>query len=300
MNQIEPTSYPPTRRNGQKALPKRNFFTLTFYELLTIIISAAIPLAIAVYTVIRTNQYTNAENRQLDEQSQIARKSRELDIELAAETRQQQIYDKFIDDVYILHKDGELNDSAEPWAFANARYRVAHLQWDAKRKSDALQFLKDRQLIGRSTCQKGRQSKHSKDIIRLNELNFDHINLASETGKWQVDLTCTHFDQVSMKDAIFTKINFNGASFEESRLNGATFSQSSFAYAIFNRTELHNVDFGDSNLEGAIFDGVDLSTTKLNEKQKQQISINNTTDKMVTMEPELNNCKETTVFIGGY
>ncbi|CAF4507323.1 unnamed protein product, partial [Didymodactylos carnosus] len=41
--------------------------------------------------------------------------------------QQQQIYNDFIDNIYTLHRDSELNETSKPWAFANARYKVARL-----------------------------------------------------------------------------------------------------------------------------------------------------------------------------
>ena len=278
MNRIRPTNFSVTTEEVREKSPKRKYMNLTFYELITIIITIAIPIAIGIYTALTTHQQEKAAAHQLDQQNRIATERREFDLKMAAEVRQQQVYDRFIDDIYTLHKDGELNDSADPWAFANARYRVAHLEWDARRKSLALQFMQEKELIGRNKCQSGCEPKYSKDIIRLNELNFDNVNLTSQTGTLtQMNLKCIHFTQVSMIDATFTHTNFNGASFDGSRLNGAKFSGSSFVCATFNGTELNDVDFGDSDLTGARFTNVNLSTLNLSEKQKQQISVKNTT-----------------------
>ncbi|CAF4207303.1 unnamed protein product, partial [Rotaria sordida] len=68
------------------------------------------------------------------------------------------------------------------WAFANARFRAAHRQWDAIRKADILQFLKENQLIGRKPSIKNRAVKKVDNIIHLNDLNFDNISLTSPTG----------------------------------------------------------------------------------------------------------------------
>jgi sugar lactone lactonase YvrE len=123
--------------------------------------------------------------------------------------------------------------------------------------------MKEKKLIGRNKCESGCEPKYLKDIIRLNELNFDYVNLVSQTDKLnQLDMKCVRFEQDSLLNGTFTNINFNGASFDGSRLNGAKFSGCSFIAATFYGTELNDVDFGDSNLEGAQCINVHLSTLK--------------------------------------
>ncbi|CAF1593630.1 unnamed protein product [Rotaria sp. Silwood1] len=277
MNRIEPTSDNLITEDVRRKSPKLRYFSLTFYEFVTIIITITTPVAIGIYTALTTHHQAKADAHQLEGQNRIATERREFDLKLAAEMRQQQVYDQFIDDVYTLHKDDELNESAHPWAFANARYRVAHLQWDATRKSLALQFMKEKQLIGRNKCPTGCEKKDLEDIIRLNELNFDYINLTSQTDTLsKMNLKCIGFDQVCLSNATFTNINLNGASFDGSRLNGVKFTGSSLVCATFNETELNDVDFGDSDLEQVQFINVNLTTAKLNEKQRQQISAKST------------------------
>ncbi|CAF4698321.1 unnamed protein product, partial [Didymodactylos carnosus] len=110
-----------------------------------------------------------------------AEERRQFDLKQATELQQQQIYNDFIDNIYTLHRDDELNETSEPWAFANARYRAAHRQWDAVRKAHALQFLKEKGLIGRDQCTTGWEVKQLVDIIRLNELDLDNVQLISQT-----------------------------------------------------------------------------------------------------------------------
>jgi hypothetical protein len=143
---------------------KRAFCHLTFNEILTILCAAAIPIALGIYTGISTEQ----QRRQANE-------TRQFDLQQAAELRQQVLYDKFLTDMYNLDKDGHLDDEKTPWVFANAYHRAAHRQWDAIRKADVLQFLKERQLIGKTGWTRKRSIMPSNDTIRLNELNFDNV-----------------------------------------------------------------------------------------------------------------------------
>jgi uncharacterized protein YjbI with pentapeptide repeats len=211
-----------------------------------------------------------------DEQQRIASERRAFDLQQAAELYQQQLYMNFLADMYILEKDGELNDSANPWVFANAQYRVAHRKWDASRKAEVLQFLKEKQLIGRQKCTTGCEIKNVEDIIRLHGLEFDHVNISSRTGSLdQSDLSCIEFDKVSMTNAIFSYVNLNGVIFSNSRLNGVQFSHASLKCATFNGTELDGADFGDSDLGGARFINVSLSTAKFRLNQTHQAIFEN-------------------------
>ena len=242
---------------------KRGFFEFTCGDILNILCAAAVPIALGIYTAITYQQ----------EQGQ-QQKTEELSIKQTIESRQDAIYDQFLNNVYNLDKDGYLNESKDPWAFANAYYRAAHRQLDPVRKGDVLQFLKEKQLIGRNNCTSGCQSKQLKDIIRLNELNFDNVYLSSQTGTLnRLNLDCVSFDQVSMNNATFSFANLNGVSFDQGRLNNVNFGNSSMVCASFNGTDLEGVDFGNSDLTGAQFINVDLSKTTLTEKQKEQANI---------------------------
>jgi len=220
----------------------------------------------AIYTTITTHQ-----------QQRLADERRQFELQQAAELYQQSLYDDFIDDMYQLHKDGELNDTHNPWAFANARYRVLHRRIDVLRKAQVLQFLKEKQLIGRNHCQTGCEQKKLNDIIRLNTLNFDGIQLSSDTGMLnQLDIKCVLFDHLSLGNARFTNVDLSGAVFDGSILNGVKFIGSTLACVKFDGTKLDGADFGDSNLDGAIFINVNMSTVKLSKKQLQMVTILNT------------------------
>ncbi|CAF1026199.1 unnamed protein product [Rotaria sordida] len=214
------------------------WFRLTLSELLSLLYTAAIPIAVGIYTGVTNDQKTRAANER-----------RQFELKQAEEMRQRQIYDKFIDDIYQLYKDDELNESAHPWAFPNARYRAAHRQWDVTRKRDIIQFLKEKELIERGCGNSDCEVKKLNDIIHQNALNFDHGHFKSETGNLNLlDLKCIIFDQASMIDAAFEHTDLNGASFIGSRLNGVKFDNSSLSCSLFNGTELDEADFKDSNL----------------------------------------------------
>jgi hypothetical protein len=123
---------------------------LTLKECLTLLIGTTIPVVIGIYTAVSNTQMQKSAKFAVDEQERIASERRVFDLKQAGELYQQQLYKIFLDDIYTLHKDGELNNSANPWAFANARYRAGHRLWDTNIKAQVLQFLKEKQLIGRS------------------------------------------------------------------------------------------------------------------------------------------------------
>jgi hypothetical protein len=246
---------------------KRTFWEILFIDILTILCAAAIPIALGIYTAITYKQ----------DQEQV-QKTQQFSINQAIELRQDTIYDKFLNNIYDLDKDGHLNEEKKPWAFANAYYRAAHRQLDSVRKGDVLQFLKEKQLIGRNNCSTGCNSKKLDDIIRLNELNFNDVYLKSQTGTLnRLNLECVSFDQVSMTNATFSFANLNGVSFDQGRLDKAKFGNSSLVCASFNGTDLDGIDFGTSNLQDAHFSNVDLSKVKFTEDQRNQAHFSNVT-----------------------
>ncbi|CAF1527427.1 unnamed protein product, partial [Rotaria sordida] len=256
--------------NDENLTGKTRHCKITLKEVLTLLVGSTIPVAIGIYTAVTNEQLQKSAQRAENKQHSIATERRAFDLEQAFELYQQQLYKNFLDAMYILHRDGELNDSAEPWAFANARYRAAQREFDPIRNAQALIFLKEKQLIGREKCSTKCQSKLVKDIIRLNGLNFDNLNLSSETGNLsRLDLSCVEFEQISMINTVFFYTNLNGVIFSNSRMTGAKFQGSSLSCSQFINTELHGANFYDSNLNDTIFNNVDLSTVTLSQKQMQ-------------------------------
>ncbi|CAF4196874.1 unnamed protein product, partial [Adineta steineri] len=236
---------------------RRSFWHFSLKDILAIITSVAIPIALAIYTSISSEQ-----------QKQRAEKKQQFDFEQSRELRQQSIYDGFLNNIYKLDKDGYLNDTKNPWAFANAYYRAAHRQWDAIRKADVIQFLKEKQLIGRNNCSNGCRTTKLDDIIRLNELSFDKVHLASETGVLnKLNLQCVSFDQISMSNAEFSSVNLNGVSFDGARLDNAKFDGSSLVCVSFHGANLIGAHFSNSDMTGAI----------ITEDQIKQASFHNVT-----------------------
>ena len=227
---------------------------LTLKDLLSILVGITIPVSIGLYGVITSSQAQKSARLAAEEQQRVADERQTFDIQQATKLYQQQLYKDFLNAMYVFHKDGELNDSASPWAFANARYRVVHREFDSIRKVQALVFLKEKQLIGRRTCITGCEARDVEDVIRLNGMSFDNLNLVSETdGLNALNLSCIQFDGISMINASFSQANLNGVTFSNSRLNGSKFDDVSFNCAKFDNTELGGVDFGRSNLSGAVF-----------------------------------------------
>jgi hypothetical protein len=244
---------------------KRAFWELSLRDILGILCAGAVPIAVGIYTVVTYQQ----------DQEQ-AKKTEELSINQTKETRQDTIYDQFLKRVYNLDKDGYLNESEDNWSFANAFYRVAHRQLDPERKADVLQFLKEKGLIGRNNCTEQCPPKILKDIIRLNELNFDNVHFISQTGTLnRLNLECILFDEVSMSNAIFYFANLNGASFDRGRADNAKFGNSSLICVHFDGTDLRGVDFTNAYFKNVTFSNVDLSTTKLTEEQIKQATFHN-------------------------
>ncbi|CAF1465847.1 unnamed protein product [Adineta ricciae] len=246
---------------------RRSFWYLSLNDILTILCAIAVPIALGIYTAITYQQ----------EQEQIDR-AQEFNLQQATELRRDSVYDQLLSNMYRLDKDGYLNDSQDPWAFANAYYRTAHRQLDPTRKADLLQFLKEKKLVGRSNCTAQCLGlKIVPDIIRLEELNFDYVKLISQTGSLnQLKLDCVVFNHVSLIGAIFLYSNLNGASFDHGRLNNAKFYDVSLKCATFDGVDLHGTDFGNADLTGAHFANVDLSTAKLTKQQLKQASFYNT------------------------
>ncbi|CAF2193922.1 unnamed protein product [Rotaria magnacalcarata] len=246
-NQVEPIEAFNARTiKGEENVSKRSYFKLTFHQLLSVLITAAVPVLIGIYTGIATYQ-----------QIKTADERRDFDFKQATELQWQHLYNNFINDIYQLYKDGELNDTRSPWAFVNARFRVLHR---------------------RDQCENGCEPRVLDDIVRLNELNFDGVQLSSATGTLnKLKFQCVKFDHVSLIGATFANVDLSGTAFDHSQLNGVQFNNSLLACATFNGTHLNGTDFADSNLESAVFTNVNLSTTKLTPNQLRQATFINAT-----------------------
>ena len=269
MDEASMSTYDPDTQNEEKrgCIKKDSFWHFTLYEILTLICTAAIPVAVAVYTVISTEQG----NKEADQK-------REFDLAHATEVRQHTLYDQFLEDMYNLEKDGHLKPDKQPWTFANAYYRAMQRQWDATRKADILHFFKDKELIGKAKWLETRSLQPPVDVISLKGLNFDNVYLTSPTGSLNpLDFKYIAFDQVSMVNTKFSFVNVNGATFNHAQLDHVQFEDSSLASATFNGTILKDANFSNSDLTGTRFINVDLSTVHLTQDQLQQAAFENTT-----------------------
>jgi hypothetical protein len=243
----------------------------TVREAVKLLMEIALPIAIGVYTVVTSDQTSKSAEVAAMEQNRIALARQDYDFERSTKAYQQQLFKDFLDTMYLFHKDGELGNGSSPWAFANARYRAVHTEFDADRKGQALLFFKEKQLIGRRPCKTGCETEDVKDVIRLDGLSFDRVNLNSETGTLSsLNLGCIQFDRISMVNASFANADLNGARFSNARLSGAKFEGISVKCARFENTEMDGVDFGESDLSGAVFVNTNLSTTKFTATQLQQ------------------------------
>ena len=246
---------------------RRSFWNLTLKDILILICSAAVPLGLALYT---SNMQKARE--EADEYG------RQLDSLKAEDARQQALYDRFLHHIYKLDKNGDLAENQTPWAFANAYYRAANRQWNAERKGDALQFLREHALIGRSDCSTGCRGSTLPDIIRVDELSLEYVKLISQTGNLNhLKLDCINFGRITCNHAIFSHVSLNGALFDGGRGHAVQFQESSLRCARFTGVDLQGVDFGDSDLSGTVFSNVNLLNAKFTEEQLKQAKFENCT-----------------------
>ena len=249
---------PPSKSREKTDRRQRyRFCQLSLKDLLALLFGAAVPLGLAIYTIVIAEQ-----------------KKR-----LAGELRQQRIYDEFLDDIYKLNKLTSPNESNETWIFMNARYLAAHRQWDSIRKQNALQFLKEKRFIGANVCRDSINSDGKiVDIINLERLNFDGIVLeSSKTGFYRLDMTGIVFHQVSLSRVKFNSIDLRCAEFHLCRLTGASFGNASLVSVIFNETQLNDTDFGNADLHDAKFYGIDLRKTLISPSQINEANFFNCT-----------------------
>ena len=244
-----------------------SFWNITLRDLLSLICSAAVPLALAIYT---SNVHKARE--EADE------KARQLDSLKAEDARQQALYDRFLHHIYKLDKNGDLAENQTPWAFANAYYRAANRQWNVERKGDAIQFLREHELIGRSNCSSGCRENAVPDIVRVDELSLDYVQLVSQTGSLNhLKLDCINFGRIAFNYAIFSHVSLNGALFNGGRGHDVQFQESSLRCVRFTGVDLQGVDFSGSDLSGTVFSNVNLLNAKFTAEQLAQATFENCT-----------------------
>lgn len=250
---------PPIEKNIKQVAQEHSFFRLSLRDVLILIFSTITPMIVAIYTIVITQN----------------------ELRSTYERRQNLVYDSFLDNIYFLHRDNQLADSEKPWAFANARYRSAHRQWDKFRKQESIRFLKEKNLIGRTVSEVRNNMVHMTclpDIIRIKHLNFDGaIFESSAKHLYNLNLACIYFEQVSLASTVFSATDLNYSLFDHSSLAGATFDQTSLDNVIFFHSVLDAVDFADSTMRNTIFVGTNLSTTKISIKQLEEAKFYNVT-----------------------
>jgi hypothetical protein len=227
---------------------KDSFWHITLRDILILLCAVAVPVAIGIYTAITNRQ-----------QEDHADQAQQFELKPSIEMRQKTLHDNFLTDIYILDKDGYLEEQINPWAYANAYYRAVHGRCDTVRRGDILQFLKEKQLIGRTDCAAQCRQKKLDDIIHLTELSFDDINPRSQTGRLnKLNIQCVVFDQVSMMNAQFVFTSLDGASFDRGRLKNIRFIDTSLVCVSFTGADLEGAWFENCSLDDADFRNADL------------------------------------------
>ncbi|CAF1509992.1 unnamed protein product, partial [Rotaria sordida] len=104
----------------------------------------ALPIVVGIYTAVTNEKMQKSARCAEDKQESFVAERQAFHLERATELYQQQLYNNFLDMMYTLHRDSELNDSAKPWKFANACYRAVHREFDTIRKAPSFSvFQKD-------------------------------------------------------------------------------------------------------------------------------------------------------------
>ncbi|CAF0724623.1 unnamed protein product [Adineta steineri] len=194
---------------------KQAFWHFTFKDILTILCSATIPIALAIYTAIGSQQ-----------QKREAEKTRQFDLEQSRELRQQTLYDEFINNIFKLDNYGYLKERKNPWAFANAYYRAAHRQWDTIH-FDNVHLASQTGTLHQLNlqCVSFDQVSMSNAVFSfasLNGVSFDGARLGN-----------VKFDGSSLLCTSFNGTNLTGAHFSNSDMTGAKITEDQIKHAYF-------------------------------------------------------------------
>ncbi|CAF3934643.1 unnamed protein product [Adineta steineri] len=197
--------------------------------------SACLPIILGVFTLIYTIP-----------QDQIAKDNRLQDEKQANEIRQQNIYDKYLEDITKYKSDGNIN-----LEIIRLKTLNAFSQLDIQRKRSIILFLYDIGFIHRNTTEKER--------LRLDGADLTGVKfIRSSTFHCQLD--SIYLSGILASNIIFSHCRMWYANFDQALLINAQFINCSMSYSSFVSADVSQAKFiGEANNA----ERIDFSNSKL-------------------------------------
>lgn len=231
---------------------------LTKFQLIKLISSCALPLAVAIFTLVTTLQ-----NRQ------IAKQNRDQDLVEVEDDQRQRFFVSYINDISRFRDKNILNltHNYNKLLYIRTKTLTTLRKLDNERKKYVLLFLKESSLL------------HEDEQSLLVGANFNGIDLSYNDCIFKnVTFSGVYFQEVSFEhclfeNVIFRNVNFHKATltnsifyltyfiscqmdyvnFYESIISESDFNSTSLSYTNFNQVKIDYVKFNDVNLTKAIF-----------------------------------------------
>ncbi|CAF1053494.1 unnamed protein product [Adineta steineri] len=206
-----------------------------YFHCIKLLMSACLPIILGVFTLIYTIQ-----------QNQIAKDNRLQDERQANEIRQQNIYDKYLEDITKYKSDGNIN-----LEIIRLKTLNAFSQLDIQRKRSIILFLYDIGFIHRNTTEKER--------LRLDGADLTGVKfIRSSTFHCQLDNI--YLSGILASNIIFSHCRMWYANFDQALLINAQFINCSMSYSSFVSADISQAKFiGEANNA----ERIDFSNSKL-------------------------------------
>ncbi|UJR32345.1 hypothetical protein I4U23_019808 [Adineta vaga] len=207
---------------------------LTSFQIIKILTSLALPLAVAIFTLITTIQNRN-----------IARQNREQDLIQNEDDQRQNVFVNYIDDISRYRDENikDLTNNYDKLLYIRTKTLTSLRKLDNKRKTYVLLFLKESSLLI--------EDKHS----LLEGADFNQI----ETDRKDCIFQNVAFRRARLINAAFYLTNFiscpmDNLSFQNSVISESKVKHSSLPNTNFRNVKLDYVKFINVNLTKASFD----------------------------------------------
>ena len=238
---------------------------LTLKDVLTLIASLILPLAIGIFTIISTNNQQKEVMRQnerdllLREQERNADKQNELQRQLALDKYRDELLVAFIKEIGDLLKEnnGSLTSSPIIATIARSKTLATIRQLDARRSSDVIRFLYEAGQLTNSN------QTMALDIsgVELFNISKNVFKIVTKVGKLSLMGIYLHncmLNSTSLHNIDFSSAELDHMNFSVAKLHDVAISSAILSNVEYTSATLQDVNFSSSQLNAVYFSSAHL------------------------------------------
>ncbi|CAF2260461.1 unnamed protein product [Rotaria magnacalcarata] len=241
-----------------------SFFYFQLKDIFKILGVLLVPLTLGVATTLLSIQQTKLNQKNRENDIDIAQKQRQQDVFLAVQAEKERILATYLQDLatLLLDKNIIFDKNSAVSSIVRAKTLTTLIQMDAPRKRQVILFLYEAKLIKRN-------SKYA--LINLFDADLDNLDMSLSESKIKHYKTYEKIDiqlrGASLVNSSFKWRHLDFSDFSQADLKGTNFQYADLSNVDFSYAHLSNTDFRMANVSKAMFAYANLSNSSITDEQ---------------------------------